>query len=172
MKYGLVRTMILMIALAAGSVEFAKSIINTFSFDIFGGCVDGTYAPTDVICEYGPQMSINVLATLFFFGASYALLNPDLKNVSRRITLKIAAFSGLFLALLTLVWRIQISLQDNFILFAGPQSLTEYLYVGFVWVDVVLIGILLGLLWWLPTQINLKSIDAAKRKEPQQTFKK
>lgn len=170
MKYGLLRAVVTMAAIGTGSLELAKAIINTFSFDIFAGCVDGTYLPTDSICEYGPQMSINVVAMLFFFGASYVMLNDDLKKVGRRTIVKMAAHSVIYMLALTFVWRMQISLQDNFLLFGGPETLTEYLYVGFVWSDIILIGIFMGLIWWIPQKVDLKAIDATKRKEARLKF--
>ena len=167
MKYGLGRSIVAMTAIGAGSLELAKAIINTFSFDIFAGCVDGTYLPTDNICQYGPQMSINVLAMVFFFGATLYLLNDNIKKVARSVMARIAVHSVVFMLLLTFVWRMQLSLQDNFVLFAGPQTLEEYLYVGFVWADVILIGVVLGLFWWLPGRV---SANAKTRKEPRVTF--
>ena len=172
MNYGLLRAVVTMTAIGAGSLEFAKAIINTFSFDIFAGCVDGTYAPVDNICQYGPQMSINVLAMLFFFGASWVMLNDDIRKASRRMIAKMAAHSVFYMLLLTFVWRMQVSLQENFALFGGPQTLEEYLYVGFVWADIVLIGIFMGFIWWFPSRVDAVAKPADKRKEPRMEYAK
>lgn len=170
MTKSLVTSVLLKVMIAAGSLEIGKGLINAFSFDIFGKCVTGEYGPTSNMCQYGPQISINLLSALIFLGVSLVLLNNTGTKITKQLISKVGALSFIFFWMLTFVWRFQLSLQDNFFLSGGPETFTEYMFVLFVWLDVVLVGIALGVIAWAPGAINRTSKDPAKRKEPRIKF--
>lgn len=163
----LLSSLFLAIMVSAGSLEIGKGIINTFSFDIFRKCVDGEYSLDSSVCQYGPQVSINLLSTLIFFVTSIVLFRVVTGLVLSRYG--ILVMSLLYFVLLGIFWRIQVSLQDNFVIVSGPVSFGEYLYVGFVWLDTILAGIIVGLASWLPKAVNRNARD---RKEPRESFRK
>ena len=170
MKLGLGKSLVLMVALAAGALEIGIGFINTFAYDFFGGCADGTYAADDWMCEYAPQLSIYAVAAVMFFVGTLVLLHDKIRKATRRTVVKAVAHSLWYFALLVFTWRMQVSLGENFLFFSGePMNWSEQLYVAFVWMDTLLIGLFMGFIWWLPEQIDN---NAKTRKEPRVDYKK
>lgn len=164
-SHSLTSSLILTTAVAAGSLELGKGIINTFSFDIFSKCVSGEYELSSATCQFGPQVSINVLSSVIFLLAGVYLAKKGIGVVSSKVGIAILALA--FGLMLSIAWRMQVSLQDNFIISSGPDAITEYLYIGFVWMDTLIIGAILGLFAWLPLATNR---SAKERKEPRVKF--
>jgi len=173
MKYGLLRSALITSALGMFSVTLSESIINTFGYDIFASCIDGTALPTDNFCQYGPQVLINALGAIIFFAATIVVFNKNLRKLTTGPVARSAILAVLFLILISIIWRLQTGLQDNFQLSRGPQTILDYLYVGFIATntDTLIAGGLIGFAWWLPGKINENAVDASKRKEPKISFK-
>ncbi len=164
-SHSLMSSVVMSVAAVAGALELGKGIINTFSFDIFRKCVDGELDLTSATCQYGPQVSINLLAALIFFGFGLYMMKRGIGIVTSKAGL--ALLSVLLFAVLTAIWRTQVSLQDNFLIVSGPACFTEYLYVGYVWLDTVVAGVVIGVFAWLPGVVNAA---AKERKEPRIKF--
>ncbi len=163
MKDGLLRAIVTMIALVSGVRVVAEGIINTFLYDIFAGCVDGTYEANSFVCQSGPATLTNVLAAVLFFAAAFVVFSTG--KVTRRALTRYGLSSLLLLALLVGSWQLQKSLQDNFLIYGGPETFNEYLYIGYVRLNAALVGIVIGFAWWLPNKIDKTTIPASKRKE-------
>jgi hypothetical protein len=165
--HSLVNSLVLGVMVGAGSLEISKGIINTFSYDIFRKCVTGEYEFTSPICQYGPQISINLFAAVIFFFTTWLVMGKLTNMLTSK--LGIAVLSVIFFLLLSAFWRILLSLQDNFLISEGPSRLSEYLYVGFAWLDTVIVGLIVGFAAWLPKSVNRTALE---RSEPRIKFVK
>ena len=163
----LLKSLILVSSIGALANELSTAVVNTFSFDIFNKCVTGEYAVTDTICQDGPAILTNIgTALLFFLLGAIAL--RQIANITLNRT-HLLLLSAILLAVLHIVWRVELSLRDNFRFAAGPESIYEYLYVGFFWARPVVAGLVTGFAAWLPMAVNRQ---AKIRKEPRVDFKK
>ena len=172
MNYGLVRTVGAMIMIAAAASLAAGGIVNTYVFDIFAGCVDGSYGPDSNVCKYGVNIFVYMVAALFFFlGALVLTYAPKMKF---GLLVKLVSFAVGFFALQVASWKFFEELGNNFLINGqvGPSGWGEYSYLLARRLDFMIIGLILGLAWWLPGALNKHSIDASKRTEPRVVLKK
>ncbi len=163
----LLHSLILVGGVALLANELATGIINTFSFDIFEKCVTGEYELTDTICQNGPQVLTNITAAVLFVLMGWFVIRTIAGN---RISRMHVIIMGVLLGLgLSAVWQIDLSLRDNFAFTAGPETLTEYLYVAFFWLRPALVALIVGFTAWIPAAVNRSALE---RKEPRLTFEK
>lgn len=163
----LLQSLILVSGIGVLANELSTTIVNTFSFDIFNKCVTGEYAVTDTICQDGPAVLTNVVAAVLFFLMGMVALRQVANITITRTHLLLLALT--LLIALSIVWRVELSLRDNFRFTAGPETAYEYLYVGFFWARPIVASLVVGFAAWLPMAVNR---TAKMRKEPRVDFKK
>ena len=172
MKYSFLRTTGVMIMIGAAASLLSGAFVNTFVYDIFAGCVDGSYTPDSNVCAYGVNILVYVVAAfLFFLGGLLLTYTPKMKISS---ILKIAAFSFIYFWLLVASWKFFEELGNNFAINPnlGPEGFNQYAYLLARRLDFAIIGVIMGIAWWLPLASDRFAIVGSKRKEPKSTSKK
>lgn len=162
------RRVVLVTVLAVAALEISRGLINPFSFDIFADCISGEQAADSFGCEYAPQVMINGIGSLLMAAFSFAFLYRSTRWVK---AVAPAAFGVGFLVLHTLVWRFEVSLSDNFQLYAGPETVTEYLYLSLLSLDTVLVGLILGLTYVFAGKLNAIALPETGRRAPRDSLK-
>jgi hypothetical protein len=162
---------------SAGSVVIGKAFINTFLYDIFDKCTkNDPEAAASYMCRNAEdliQVMIYGLATIIFMFTVFWMT----KHVAGRKKAAVKSFllGLIFFGLIVASWRFILDLQDNFVelLYVKrgvPETFTEYLFSLFNRLSEVLVGVVLGLMVWLPGRMNKVAIPG--RKEPRVKFVK
>lgn len=176
MKYGLVKSVVLLSATAATSALIGRAVINTFAFDIFSKCINNPLAESEFICRNASDLiqfySITIAAMLFFITLVIFFVE---KQTRKQSLIKVGALSIIYYGLMLASWRYLVDLQVNFAEFYQlrrgiPESFSEYAVSFYSRTTDVVVGVIMGFMVWLPGKVNSRAIDAAKRKEPRIKF--
>ncbi len=160
---------VLIISAALAATELSRGILNPFVYDLFSACFEGTLSATSATCEYGRPTLTILIGSLIFFVILFVLGFKAAKLIKPTAS---AAMAVAYIVLMLGAYRLTISLSDNFAQLRNPESFTEYLFLTYVSVSTLFVGIAMSLFYRMGTGINTAHIPASARNEPRQKFKK